>query len=36
MGDIAEINRHVGHADIVRELVDGAIGLSAGSVAQLG
>ncbi|SFW81347.1 DinB family protein [Amycolatopsis australiensis] len=26
---IAEINRHAGHADIVRELVDGAIGLRA-------
>jgi uncharacterized damage-inducible protein DinB len=24
---IAEINRHVGHADIVRELADGAVGL---------
>ena len=27
---IAEINRHVGHADIVRELVDGSAGLRAG------
>jgi uncharacterized damage-inducible protein DinB len=28
---IAETNRHVGHADIVRELVDGAAGLRAGT-----
>ena len=28
---IAEINRHAGHADIVRELIDGAIGLRAGA-----
>lgn len=27
---IAETNRHVGHADIVRELIDGAAGLRAG------
>ena len=27
---VAEINRHVGHADIVRELVDGSAGLRAG------
>jgi hypothetical protein len=26
---IAETNRHAGHADIVRELVDGAAGLRA-------
>lgn len=26
---IAEINRHVGHADIVRELIDGEVGLRA-------
>jgi hypothetical protein len=26
---IAETNRHVGHADIVRELIDGAAGLRA-------
>jgi uncharacterized damage-inducible protein DinB len=26
---IAEINRHAGHADIVRELIDGAIGMRA-------
>lgn len=26
---IAEINRHAGHADIVRELIDGAVGLRA-------
>ncbi len=28
---LAEINRHAGHADIVRELIDGAIGLRAGA-----
>jgi len=28
---IAETNRHAGHADIVRELVDGAIGLRQGN-----
>ncbi|MGL6237117.1 MAG: DinB family protein [Segniliparus sp.] len=28
---IAETNRHAGHADIVRELVDGAAGLRAGN-----
>lgn len=28
---IAEVNRHAGHADIVRELVDGAIGMRADS-----
>ena len=28
---IAETNRHAGHADIVRELVDGASGLSSGN-----
>ncbi|WP_083754110.1 DinB family protein [Actinosynnema sp. ALI-1.44] len=28
---IAEANRHVGHADIVRELVDGAVGLNQGN-----
>jgi hypothetical protein len=28
---IAETHRHAGHADIVRELVDGAIGLQAGN-----
>jgi uncharacterized damage-inducible protein DinB len=28
---IAETERHAGHADIVRELIDGAAGLSAGS-----
>ncbi len=28
---IAETNRHVGHADIVRELIDGAAGLRAGN-----
>jgi uncharacterized damage-inducible protein DinB len=28
---IAETNRHAGHADIVRELVDGAAGLRAGT-----
>lgn len=28
---IAETHRHAGHADIVRELVDGAAGLSAGN-----
>ena len=27
---IAETNRHAGHADIVRELIDGAAGLRAG------
>jgi uncharacterized damage-inducible protein DinB len=27
---IAETNRHAGHADIVRELIDGAVGLNAG------
>ena len=27
---VAEINRHVGHADIVRELIDGSAGLRAG------
>jgi hypothetical protein len=27
---IAETNRHAGHADIVRELIDGSIGLRAG------
>ena len=26
---IAETNRHAGHADIVRELIDGAVGLRA-------
>lgn len=26
---IAEINRHAGHADIVRELLDGSVGLNA-------
>lgn len=26
---VAEINRHAGHADIVRELIDGAVGLRA-------
>ena len=24
---VAETNRHLGHADLVRELVDGAVGL---------
>ena len=28
---IAETNRHLGHADIVRELIDGAVGLRANS-----
>jgi hypothetical protein len=28
---IAETNRHPGHADIVRELIDGAAGLRAGN-----
>ena len=28
---IAETNRHAGHADIVRELIDGSAGLRAGS-----
>lgn len=28
---IAETNRHAGHADIVRELIDGEVGLRAGS-----
>lgn len=28
---IAETNRHVGHADIVRELIDGSVGLRAGN-----
>ena len=28
---IAETNRHAGHADIVRELIDGAIGLQPGN-----
>lgn len=28
---IAEINRHAGHADIVRELIDGAAGLREGT-----
>jgi uncharacterized damage-inducible protein DinB len=28
---IAETNRHAGHADIVRELIDGVVGLRAGS-----
>ncbi len=27
---IAEVNRHAGHADIVRELIDGAVGLREG------
>jgi Protein of unknown function (DUF664) len=26
---IAETNRHAGHADLVRELIDGAVGLRA-------
>jgi hypothetical protein len=28
--DNAEVNRHVGHADIVRELIDGSAGLREG------
>ncbi|MBK4347169.1 DinB family protein [Lacisediminihabitans changchengi] len=28
---IAETNRHAGHADIVRELIDGAVGMSLGN-----
>ncbi|MEU0565124.1 DinB family protein [Nonomuraea sp. NPDC005983] len=28
---IAETNRHAGHADIVRELIDGAVGMRAGN-----
>ena len=28
---IAETHRHAGHADIVRELIDGAAGLRAGN-----
>ena len=28
---IAETNRHAGHADVVRELIDGAAGLRAGT-----
>lgn len=28
---VAETNRHAGHADILRELIDGAVGLRAGS-----
>jgi hypothetical protein len=28
---IAESNRHAGHADIVRELIDGATGLRVGN-----
>ncbi len=24
---VAELNRHAGHADVLRELVDGAVGL---------
>lgn len=28
---IAETNRHAGHADIIRELVDGAVGLRQGN-----
>ncbi len=31
---IAETNRHAGHADIVRELIDGAVGLRAGTEAM--
>ena len=27
----AETNRHAGHADIVRELIDGAVGMSEGN-----
>ena len=26
---VAETNRHAGHADIVRELIDGAVGMRA-------
>jgi hypothetical protein len=29
---IAETNRHAGHADIVRELIDGGAGLRAGNL----
>lgn len=28
---VTELNRHLGHADIVRELIDGAVGLRAGN-----
>jgi len=28
---IAETHRHAGHADIVRELIDGAVGMRAGN-----
>ena len=28
---IAETDRHAGHADIVRELIDGAVGLREGN-----
>ncbi|MBE1530746.1 mycothiol transferase [Actinomadura algeriensis] len=28
---IAETDRHAGHADIVRELIDGAVGLRTGN-----
>ena len=28
---IADVDRHAGHADIIRELIDGAAGLSAGN-----
>ena len=28
---IAETDRHAGHADIVRELIDGAVGLRVGN-----
>ncbi|ALD12510.1 DinB family protein [Clavibacter capsici] len=28
---VAELNRHAGHADVLRELVDGAVGLRAGN-----
>ncbi len=28
---VAETNRHAGHADIVRELIDGAVGLQSGN-----
>jgi hypothetical protein len=28
---VAETNRHAGHADIVRELLDGSVGLRAGA-----
>lgn len=28
---VAETNRHAGHADIVRELIDGAVGLREGN-----